>query len=350
MPSARAFGATKLPESITASAACLNGRTLLITGGTGTFGTAMTALALTAGARKVICYSRDEVKQAESRARFHDDPRLRFFLGDVRDAERLALAMQGVDFLVHAAAMKRIESCEQDPTEAVATNVRGTAFVARAAIAAGVERAVFLSTDKAPSAITLYGMTKAVAERLWNRSNVFVGAGPTRFAAVRYGNVLGSRGSVLDRWRAEYAANEPLTLTDERATRFWMPIRYALDIVLEAFGQMRGGETFIPKIGSAPILDLARAVVEHDGQPYTPGHRCVGLRPGERLHEILIAPDEARTTVDAGPFYVIEPEDVTWQREGQWQGVKDIPPDFSYRSDTNPGQLSPAALQSLLAT
>ena len=320
----------------------LAGKNILLTGGTGSFGTAFARHCLNEGAQRLVIFSRDELKQAQMRAAFHDDPRLRFFIGDVRDAERVELAVRGCDTVIHAAAMKRIETCEADPGEACKTNIAGSKNVAMAAIYAGVRRAVFLSTDKAPNAHTLYGMTKAVAERYWTRANVFASGTPTRLACTRYGNVLGSRGSVLDLWRQQYAAGEPITITDEAATRFWMPIADAVALVIAALEEMRGGEIFIPRVGSASVLGLARAVVERDGQPYAPGHVVTGLRAGERLHETLISEDEARHTIEQNGRYVILPEDPTWG--DAVRPLPDTPPITSYRSDTNPHQLTVAQL------
>lgn len=325
----------------------LTGRNVLVTGGSGSFGHAFIRRALDDGARRVVVFSRDELKQAQMRTLFGDDARLRFFVGDVRDRIRLRLAMQGVEDVVHAAAMKRIEVCEQDPSEAVATNVIGTENVAHVAIDCGVERAVFLSTDKAPAAHTLYGGTKFVAERLWVQSNVFAAGSPTKLSATRYGNVLGSRGSVLDLWRQQFRMRDPLTITDARATRFWMTIGQAVDLVTLALGRMVGGEIFVPKVPSAPILDLARAVVEGNGT-YAPGHIETGLRPGERLHETLISSDEARDTADMRTHYLIEPTERTWRTDKGWKPALAVPAGFSYRSDNNPEQYTVEQLRDLI--
>jgi len=321
-------------------------RNLLVTGGTGSFGHAFIRRALDDGAKRVVCFSRDELKQATMRAVFGDDPRLRFFIGDVRDRIRLRIAMQGVQDVIHAAAMKRIEVCEAEPYETVATNILGTQNVAQVAIDSGVERAVFLSTDKAPAAHTLYGMSKAVAERVWVQSNVYAAGSPTKLSCTRYGNVLGSRGSVLDLWRKQFAAGVPLTITDVRATRFWMSIGQAVDLVCRALADMQGGEIFVPKVPSAPILDLARAVVEGPGT-YAPGHIETGLRPGERLHETLISEDEAAQTIDRGDVFVIEPQAPVWRPPIPYGTV--IRPMAAYRSDTNPKQCSVEQLRRLIA-
>jgi UDP-N-acetylglucosamine 4,6-dehydratase len=268
--------------------------------------------------------------------------------------------MNGVHLVVHAAAMKRVEACEADPWEATLTNVIGTHHVASAAILAGVHNAVFLSTDKAPAAHTLYGATKFTAERLWIASNVYAAGHATKLSATRYGNVLGSRGSVLGIFKGQRDRNLPLTISCENATRFWMTIDQAVDLVLLAFREMKGGEVFIPKVGSAIVLDLARAVVGPG--LYEPGHVETGLGPGERMHETLISSEESRTTYDAGTHYIIEPESATWRLPNTANGTRpwwesppsmpcypSVPADFSYRSDTNPMQLSVDELRELVA-
>ncbi len=323
----------------------LAGRNVFITGGTGSFGRAFVAYALDAGASRVVAFSRDELKQAQLAATL-PDPRLRCLVGDVRDRPRLDQAMRGCDFVIHAAAMKRIEVCEGEPGEAIHTNILGTQNVALAAIHAGVSKAVFLSTDKAPAAHTLYGMTKAVAERVWIQSNVFAAGTPTRLSATRYGNVLGSRGSVLDLWRSQRDAQQPLTITDEKATRFWMTLAEAVELVCAALMEMQGGEIFVPQVPSAPILDLARAVVETSG-PYAPGHTCTGLKPGERLHETLISEDEAGHTVDRNGRFVILPQGATWRDEGRYTPTHGI--GTAYRSDTNPARYTVEGLRRLIA-
>lgn len=327
----------------------INDANILLTGGSGSFGRAFVRTALDYGARRIVIFSRDELKQAQMRADFAEDAdRLRFFVGDIRDRARVDWAMRGCDTVIHAAAMKRIETCEADPAEAVATNILGTQNVALAAIKAGVRHAIFLSTDKAPVPHTLYGMTKAVAERLWIQSNVFAAGTPTRLSATRYGNVVGSRGSVLDLWRSQFANGEPLTITSEDATRFWMPLSAAVNLVLLANAEMTGGEIFVPILGSAPILDLARAVAMPTGAIYAPGHTVTGLRPGERLHETLISEDEARHTIERAGHYVIRPENPTIWGDTPIPGTT-VPAGFSYRSDTNELRLTAADLRRMIS-
>ena len=310
----------------------LHGQRILVTGGTGSFGHAFTRYALDAGAATVVVYSRSESKQAAMARTFGYDPRLRFLIGDVRDATRILDAMRGVTVCIHAAALKRVETCEANPREANSTNIAGTERVARACIERGVLRAVFLSTDKAASPHTHYGKTKAAAESTWLGENVYSAATPTRFAATRYGNVLGSTGSVVPLWQAQRDAGTPITMTHAGMTRFWMTITDAVELVALALREMRGGETFVPKCGASPILDLARAVVETHGT-YAPGHVEEGLRPGEKMHELLISADEAHQTYDAGTHYVIEPTARTWGTVApiSWPRVTD---GFTFASDT----------------
>lgn len=318
----------------------LTGASVLITGGTGAFGRAFAVHALAAGARRVAILSRDEAKQAAMQLAL-TDPRLRFLVGDVRDPHRLLDACRGVDLVVHAAAMKRVETCEADPWEATQTNVMGTMHLARACIERGVRRAVFLSTDKAAAPNTHYGCTKREAESLWLGSNVYAAGTGTRFACTRYGNVLGSTGSVVPLWRAQAARGEPLTLTDRRCTRFFMRMAEAVALVDHALGHMRGGETFVPKIGRAEILDLAEAVAP--GHPTT----TVGLRPGEKLHETLITEDEATRARDAGYCYLLEPATTPWEATDRpvipWVGEG-----FTYRSDVGL-MLTVAQLREMIA-
>lgn len=318
----------------------LAGKSVLITGATGSFGNAFVQRALDDGAKRVVCFSRDELKQSEMAKKF-SDPRTRFFLGDVRDLQRITQAMRGCDIVVHAAAMKRIEQCEADPWEATLTNVIGTHNVAEAAIANGVSHAVFLSTDKAPAAHTLYGATKFCAERLWIQSNVLSAGGPTRFAAVRYGNVLGSRGSVLDVFKKQ-AESGTVTVTDPSMTRFWMQLADAVNLVCLAITKMRGGEVFVGRVPSAPLLTLVEAVAPDAKMAVT------GLRSNERLHETLISSDEAPYTYQAPGFYVIEPATRTWGTVSALPYPK-VPADFTYRSDTNPYQLSVSEMRQLVA-
>jgi len=284
----------------------LRGASILITGGTGAFGQAFTRRALTDGAVRVAVLSRDEVKHAAMAASL-SDPRVRHFVGDIRDQRRVAMAAHGVDYIIHAAAMKRVEHCENDPDEAIATNILGSSNVAHAAIAAGVKRAVLLSTDKAAAPCTLYGMTKATAERAWVAANGYAAGTGTRLAATRYGNVIGSTGSLLPVWRNQIATTGRITMTNPEATRFWMTMQEAVDLVLYALTDMVGGETYTKLVGAASLIDFADVVA-----PFATLD-MVGMRVGEKLHETLIAEDELHRAYYSGTEYVkIMPAAASW--------------------------------------
>jgi UDP-N-acetylglucosamine 4,6-dehydratase len=316
------------------------GRTILLTGGTGSFGQHFTRTALARWNPAAIrVFSRDELKQSVMERQI-DDERLRFLLGDVRDRDRLRRAVDGVDIVIHAAALKQVPACEYNPFEAVRTNIIGAQNVAEACIDAGVRRAVALSTDKAVSPTNLYGATKLCAERLFVQSNVYAGARDTRLSCVRYGNVVGSRGSVLPLF-TEQAASGELTVTDERMTRFWITLDQAVQFVADSLARMQGGELFIPKIPSMRVVDLAEAVAPDARIRYT------GIRPGEKLHEALLTPEEARHTVDAGSCYIVEPEHPFWG-DGRIPDATPVAEDFLYTSDRNADWLDVAALRELL--
>jgi UDP-N-acetylglucosamine 4,6-dehydratase len=317
------------------------GRTILLTGGTGSFGQHFTrALLERWNPAAVRIFSRDELKQSEM-ARGIDDERLRYLIGDVRDRDRLRRAVEGVDIVVHAAALKQVPACEYNPFEAVRTNILGAQNVAEVCIDAGIPRAVALSTDKAVSPANLYGATKLCAERLFVQANVYAGSNATRLSCVRYGNVVGSRGSVIPLFLDQAGAGE-LTVTDERMTRFWITLDQAVQFVADCLTRMQGGELFIPKIPSMRVLDLAEAVAP--GLPI----RYTGIRPGEKLHESLITPEEARHTVDAGWCYVVEPEHPFWGGRTV-AGATPVAEDFVYSSDRNTEWLDLEALRGLLS-
>lgn len=302
--------------------------TWLVTGGTGAFGQAFVRHLLDGeDPRSVRVFSRGEAKQASMRSAF-PDPRLRFLVGDVRDAERVADACRGVEIVVHAAALKRIEQCEADPIEAIKTNVDGTWNVARACIERGVQKAVFLSTDKAAAPCTLYGGTKFVAERLWLQSNAYAAGTPTILSATRYGNVLNSTGSVVPIWRQQALNTGSITVTHPGMSRFLMHMDQAVSLVILAIDRMIGGEVFIPKLGAATIGTLTRAVAPHVSW------NVVGPRPGEKLHETLISNDEAPQVRDEGDVYVLDPLYRTWTADG-YRGVRQAA-DFSFTSDKAP--------------
>ena len=318
----------------------LDDAAILVTGGTGSFGQRFTRTVLdTTSARKVVIYSRDELKQYEMRQAFGDDKRLRYFLGDVRDAERLYRAFDGIDVVVHAAALKQVPAAEYNPFEAVKTNVLGAQNVIDAAIDRGVKRIVALSTDKASSPINLYGATKLVSDKLFVQGNFYAGGKDTRFSVVRYGNVVGSRGSVVP-FFTERAKTGVLPITDERMTRFWITLQQGVDFVLSSIITMRGGELFVPKIPSMRVTDLAQAIAPEARL------EIVGIRPGEKLHEEMISLDDARRTIDVGDRYVIQPEFGWWGKQ-HLEGAS-LPEGFAYTSDRNDTWLDVEGLKRML--
>lgn len=309
-----------------------SGKVVVITGGTGSFGQAFTRLLLTEGRVAAIrIFSRDEYKQSEMGRRF-DDARLRFFIGDVRDRERLHRALDGAQVVVHAAALKQVPACEYNPLEAVKTNVLGAANVIDAAIDREVERVLALSTDKAANPVNLYGATKLCAEKLVVQGNSYVGRHPTAFSCVRYGNVVASRGSIVP-LLFEQRESGRVTLTDPRMTRFWITLEQAVRFVKKAIEEMHGGEVFVPKMPSVRITDLVTAIA--------PKARVesIGIRPGEKLHEMLVTVDEARHTLDRGDHFLIEPEH-PWWRNAHERAPARVPDDFVYASDRNAEWLS----------
>jgi UDP-N-acetylglucosamine 4,6-dehydratase/5-epimerase len=309
----------------------LSGSNILVTGGTGSFGKAFIAHALKQlDPKRLVIFSRDELKQYETRQLFGDDPRLRWFIGDIRDERRLVRAMHGVDYVVHAAALKQVDTAEYNPMEFVKTNVLGSQNVIEAAIDSGVKKVVALSTDKASSPINLYGATKLTADKLFISGNHYAAHHETRFAVVRYGNVMGSRGSVIPFFRRLAEAGEPLPITDVRCTRFFITLEQAVAMVVDTFDIMQGGELLVPRIPSMKVTDLAQAVA-----PGAAMHD-VGLRPGEKLHEEMISPEEGRRalTIQDGKYFVIQPDLAGWGYHPPADGVP-VPPEFAFRSDTN---------------
>ncbi|WP_205758513.1 UDP-N-acetylglucosamine 4,6-dehydratase (inverting) [Lysinibacillus sp. SGAir0095] len=304
----------------------LENKTILVTGGTGSFGKKFIKKALDSNAKKIIIFSRDELKQYEMKQEFNDK-RLRFFIGDVRDKERLNRAFDGVDYVIHAAAMKHVEACEYNPFEAVKTNIHGAQNIIEAAIDCGVEKVIALSTDKACAPVNLYGATKLASDKLFVAANSYVGEKPTRFAVVRYGNVVGSRGSVLPFFN-KIKHTGVLPVTDERMTRFWITLDQGVQFVIENLERMHGGEIFVPKIPSMKVVDLAKAI----------GPDCriefIGIRPGEKLHEAMIMEDDARHTVEFDSYYVIQPEFPYWTPKFA-EGGKTLEEGFEYTSDKN---------------
>ena len=315
---------------------------LLVTGGTGSFGQAFVRHALDhLNPRRVVVFSRDELKQYEMRAAFGDDPRLRWFLGDVRDVDRLRRALHGVDCVVHAAALKQVDTAEYNPMEYIKTNVLGSQNVIDASIDSGVRKVVALSTDKASSPINLYGATKLTADKLFVAANNYGAAYGTQFSVVRYGNVMGSRGSVIPFFRSLHEQGLPITITDSRMTRFWITLNQAVNFVVESFRMMTGGELYVPRIPSMRIVDLAEAIAP--GSPLVE----IGIRPGEKLHEEMVSGDDSRRTFRLQDRYVVAPVLAEW---GYFPPVGEALLDgFAYRSDTNDLWLTIDDLRDLVA-
>lgn len=321
----------------------LDGKTILITGGTGSFGRAFINAAVREHAPHAIrVFSRDELKQSELAQHYAGDDRLRYLLGDIRDLARLRQAFNGVDLVVHAAAMKQVPACEYNPFEAVKTNILGTENVITAAIECDVETVIAISSDKAVSPVNLYGATKLCAEKLFSRSNAYAGSGRTRLASVRYGNVVGSRGSVVPLFQKQ-AQEGRLTITDEEMTRFWITLGQAVDLVIGCAASISGGEVVIPKIPSTKIMDLAEAIA-----PGVP-REVTGIRPGEKLHEDLLTPDESRNAIELDDRYVILPEDPSWKPARPWVEGNPVPSGFRYSSNTNDWWLTGDELKRVIA-
>ena len=320
----------------------LSGSSILVTGATGSFGKAFLDHALNhLDPQRIVVFSRDELKQYEVRQMFGDDPRLRFFLGDIRDERRLERAMHNIDYVVHAAALKQVDTAEYNPSEFVATNINGSQNVIDAAINAGVKKVVALSTDKASSPINLYGATKLVADKLFIAGNHYAATHPTRLSVVRYGNVMGSRGSVVPLFRRLAAEGKSLPITDKRMTRFWITLPAAVRFVVDSFDVMQGGELFVPRIPSMRILDLVEAVA-----PGAPTHE-MGVRPGEKLHEEMIAADDSRRTLRFPDRYVVQPVVASWGYEAP-VGGEPVEDGFNYRSDNNDLWLSVEEMRAML--
>lgn len=321
----------------------LRNRSILLTGGTGSFGKAFIDFALSKlDPERLIIYSRDELKQYEVRESFNDDRRLRFFIGDVRDEKRLHRAMDGVDAVIHAAAMKQVDTAEYNPFECIQTNVMGAQNVIDSAIDMGIEKVVALSTDKASSPVNLYGASKLCSDKLFVAGNNYAAHGPTRFSVVRYGNVSGSRGSVVHMFK-RLAAGGRLPVTDKRMTRFWITLERAIALVDFAFEDMQGGELYVPKIPSMRVIDLASAIAPEAEID------IVGIRPGEKLHEEMISVDDARRTTEFDDHYVIHPVKADWVAHQDWKGTL-VPDGFSYNSASNEQWLTVEELRRLVTT
>lgn len=318
-----------------------DGASLLITGGTGSFGKAFLERILNErNPARVVVYSRDELKQYEMRQQFGDDPRVRYFLGDIRDRDRLKTAFHGVDFVVHAAALKQVDTAEYNPMEFVKTNILGSENVLQAAIEAGVKKVVALSTDKASSPANLYGATKLTADKLFIAGNHYAAGYETRFSVVRYGNVMGSRGSVIPLFRSLSEVGEPLPITDFRMTRFWITLPQAVEFVMSSFNEMQGGELYVPRIPSMRVVDLAHAIAPEADLIE------IGIRPGEKLHEEMISEEDARRTLRREDRFIVTPTLAEWG----WSTPdgERVEEGFSYTSDQNDQWLSASQIQQLI--
>ena len=322
----------------------LNDKAVLITGGTGSFGKKCTEIILRRfKPRKLIIFSRDELKQFEMTRVFseRDYDCIRYFIGDVRDKERLCRAFHGVDYVIHAAALKQVPAAEYNPFEAVKTNILGAQNVIDAAIDQKVKKVIALSTDKATNPVNLYGATKLCSDKLFITGNVYVGRDHTIFSVVRYGNVIGSRGSVIPFFLKEKETGV-LPITDMRMTRFWLTLKQGVEFVLRCLELMVGGELFVPKIPSMRIVDLAKAI----------GPECklisVGIRPGEKLHEIMISRDDARNAIEYGDYYVVKPTFSYFSRRFSENGCKPVPEGFEYSSKNNTWWLSEVELREII--
>lgn len=316
-------------------------KTILVTGGTGSFGKKFTQMIVDRyDVKKLIIFSRGELKQAEMRSEFNNNPKLRFFIGNIRDKERVYRAFDGVDIVIHAAALKRVPECEYNPFEAIKTNVNGAQNVIDAAIDKGVEKVVALSTDKAANPVNLYGATKLCSDKLFTAGNAYAGGKSTKFSVVRYGNVMGSRGSVIPFFK-KMKETGILPITDSRMTRFWINLEDAVKLVLKALDEMQGGEIFVPKIPSMKVTDLAEAIAPECKQ------KIVGLRPGEKLHEVMIPRAASRHTIEFEDYYIIEPDFDWWHNRNHKKG-KQLEEEFEYNSGNNDRWLSVEEMRKLI--
>ena len=321
-----------------------NDKTLLITGGTGSFGKKCTETILKKyKPKRLIIFSRDELKQFEMAQIFSSNkyPCMRYFIGDVRDKERLKRAFHGVDIVIHAAALKQVPAAEYNPFEAVKTNILGAQNIIEVAIDQGVKKVIALSTDKAANPINLYGATKLCSDKLFIAGNSYVGEDHTIFSVVRYGNVVGSRGSVIPFFLKQKETGV-LSITDPRMTRFWITLEQGVDFVLDCLERMVGGELFVPKIPSMNIMDLAKAIAPECQT------EVVGIRPGEKLHEVMVPIDSARRTLEFDNYYIIQPDFKFWGTRFHNNGGKQVPEDFEYNSGTNPWWLTIDELREMI--
>jgi len=318
----------------------LNNKTILVTGGTGSFGQKFTEIILKKhNPKSVRIYDNRELAEVEMERKFNNS-RLRFFIGDVRDEKRLSRAMDGVDIVIHAAALKHVPICEYNPIEAVKTNIEGAVSVIDAAINNEVEKVMAISTDKAVYPVNLYGATKMVAEKFFVQANSYSGGKKPIFSCSRYGNVVGSSGSVVPLFLEQKKKGE-ITITDEKMTRFWITLEEGVNFVIDCIGMMRGGEIFIPKISSMKIIDLAEVIAPRAKR------KIIGVRPGEKLHEVLLTEEEALHTKEFDKFFIIEPEYPFWHKDN-FQDGKPLPPGFKYASNTNTDWITKERMTQLL--
>lgn len=317
------------------------GKNILITGGTGSFGKEFARIVLSEySPRKLVVYSRDEMKQFEMQGMYEKEKRIKFVIGDVRDKQRLALAMKEIDYIVHAAALKIVPAMECNPSEAVRTNILGAMNIIEAALEQKVRKVIALSTDKACNPINLYGATKLCSDKLFVAANSFGGRQGTKFAVVRYGNVVGSRGSVVPFFKEKRKAGV-IPVTDKRMTRFWITLEQGVRFVIKNFGRMQGGEVFVPKIPSMNILDLAKTIAPECKI------KIIGIRPGEKMHEVMISTDDARNTIEFEDCFVIKPE-FSWWSDKHYSQTHQVAENFSYTSDANKRWLSKPELSDML--
>jgi len=316
---------------------------VLVTGGTGSFGKKFIEIVMKEyHPAKMIVFSRDELKQHEMRTSGYNHPDLRYFIGDVRDSTRIHRAVQGVNIVVHAAALKQVPACEYNPMEAIKTNILGSGNVVESALDEGVGKVLALSTDKAVNPVNLYGATKLAAEKLFIQSNAYAGGRSTRFSCVRYGNVIGSRGSVIPTFIKQRKTGK-LTITDDRMTRFWLTLEQGVRFVIRCIEEMQGGEVFVPKIPSTKIVDLARVIAPESEI------ENIGIRPGEKLHEVLIHEDEARSAVELDDMYVVQPSAELWFGHDWKEKGRSLPEGFRYASDTNNDWLTVEQINEIIA-
>jgi UDP-N-acetylglucosamine 4,6-dehydratase len=309
----------------------LNNKTILITGGTGSFGKKATEIIFKRyKPKKLIIFSRDELKQFDMAQQFKELKGIRYFLGDVRDIDRLYRAFDGVDYVIHAAALKQVPAAERNPFEVIKTNVIGAENIINAAVDRDVKKVVALSTDKAANPVNLYGATKLCSDKLFVSGNSYSGRHRTKFSVVRYGNVIGSRGSVIPLFK-KMRETGVLPITDPQMTRFWLTVEQSVNFVIKCLEMSDGGELFVPKVPSMKILDLAEAIAPNSR------HEIVGIRPGEKIHEVMITRDDSRHTLEFDDYYIVEPEFSWWSNDGHMTNkAKPVPKDFEYNSGTNP--------------